>query len=246
MSELPKEAYWGVIPGEILFNTDIPSSAKMLYALISALTTKNEYCWATNDYITEFFGFSERTIQRLLKSLEQGGYIRVEIGQNKHRAIYAGLNPLAGRNPDKNVGVTPTKMTGYPDKNDGINKDDKDNIYIPPYNPPTGGREPKYLPNHLPERFQKFWDFYRPHDRRGSRLRAIKSWDRLKPDDRMLKDMARGLLFLMAGEEWERGIGIPHVATFLNNRYWEDALENAAEDNGPGGWAPDPEVMHHD
>lgn len=243
---IEKPGYWAVIPAGVRYDEVIPPNAKLLYAEISSLTGADGYCWATNEYFQKNFGLSERSVQRLIKSLADAGYIRIEDGDSKKRKIYAGVNPLHGQsaNPDKNVTVEPRQnCRGNPDK-----IVTHTNIYnnIPPYNPPTGGREPKYLPDHLPERFQKFWDFYRPHDRRGSRLRAIKSWDRLKPDDRMLKDMARGLLFLMAGEEWERGIGIPHVATFLNNRYWEDALENAAEDNGPGGWAPDPEVMHHD
>ena len=195
----------------------------MLYALISALTTKNGYCWATNDYITEFFGFSERTIQRLLKSLEQGGYIRVEIGQNKHRAIYAGLNPLAGRNPDKNVGVTPTKMSGSTLKNKKSN--------TPPKAPQGAARENRKTPEWKPERFEKFWEYY-PRLQDGSkpaRARAVKAWDKLRPDDTTIDQMATALRRQKNSEQWQRGIGIPYASSWLNARRWEDDYQ-APED----------------
>ena len=243
MSEIEKPGYWAVIPASVRYDEVIPPNAKLLYAEISALTGADGYCWATNEYFQKNFGLAERTVQRLLRSLEDAGYIKVEDGDSKKRKIYAGVNPLRNRkpNPDKNVTVQPRQnCRGNPDKI--VTQNNIINNNIPPKAPQGAG-----VCGWKPDRFQKFWDYYRPHDRRGNRQRAIKAWERLRPDDRMLKDMAHGLKLLMSGEEWARGIGIPHVATFLNNRYWEDALENAADpDDYSGGWAPDPEVTYHD
>ena len=255
MSETAKPGYWAVLPAAIRYDEVIQPNAKLLYAEISALTGKDGYCWSTNAYFQKVFGFSERTVRDLLKSLKDAGFIRIEDGGSKKRKIYAGLNPLAGMGEDLN----PAKICRVAEDEPGENLPGNPakicphtnivNNNIPPIAPQGAGASDTQpnTPEWKPERFVKFWDFYRPHNRRGNRQRAVRAWDRLKPDDETLRHMAQGLLLQMAGEDWERGIGIPYVSTWLNNRYWEDALENADDDadDGPPGWAEDPEVIAH-
>ena len=71
------------------------------------------------------------------------------------------------------------------------------------------------------------------------------AWDRLRPSDELITRIARALVRLKATDEWQRGIGIPHAATFLNGARWEDAdgLIAAGTSSPSGGWADDPEVM---
>lgn len=247
MSDIPeKPGYWAVIPATVRYDEVIPPNAKLLYAEISSLTGTDGYCWASNEYFQRNFGFSERTVRNLLESLRKAGYIRIENGSSRKRRIYAGMNPLAElnkeTNPAKNCRVDESEpgknLPGNPEK---ICRDTNiENNNIPPKAP-----QGACVPDWKPERFAKFWEFYRPHDRRGNKRRAIRAWDKLKPDDGVLREMAQGLMLLMATDEWERGIGIPHVSSFLSGRYWEDALENREEETF-SGWAPDPEVMHHD
>ena len=40
--------------------------------------------------------------------------------------------------------------------------------------------------------------------------------------------MGRALRRQKAWDEWQRGIGIPHLSTYLNQRRWEDELEEPA------------------
>ena len=105
--------------------------------------------------------------------------------------------------------------------------------YSPPYNPPTGGSkrrknakqsEAKEAPDWKPERFALFWQAY-PCGK--SKQAAIKAWDKLQPDDKLLAEMARGLKRAMASDEWQRGFGIPHASTWINQRRWTD------EERGP-------------
>ena len=101
-----------------------------------------------------------------------------------------------------------------------INK--PDNKQKEPPKAPTGGRrsnEPKEAPDWKPERFAAFWEAY-PCGK--SKQAAIRAWDKLKPDDALIHEMALGLKRAMAGEDWQRGIGIPYASTWLNGRRWED------------------------
>lgn len=61
-----------------------------------------------------------------------------------------------------------------------------------------------------------------------SKQAAIRAWDSLHPDDRLLAVMGHALQRQLASPEWqwkireEGGQGIPYPATWLNGRRWED------------------------
>lgn len=107
------------------------------------------------------------------------------------------------------------------------------NTYItPPIVPPTGedvnapqkrkrerNRGAKLSPDWSPERFAKLWEFY-PLGK--SKQAAIKAWDRLKPSEDEINAMALALMRQTQSDEWQRGIGIPYLSTWINQRRWED------------------------
>ena len=116
----------------------------------------------------------------------------------------------------------------------------------PPYSPPTGGgsggkkrkkNEPKETADWQPDRFEAFWKAY---PRRVSRQDAIRAWDKLRPDDALIRTIAQALKRQLATEQWQQGIGIPYPATWLNNRRWEDEIGTAVPKKKP---QPRREVM---
>ena len=214
-----KPGYWAVLTPEVRYDGKISSSAKLLYAEISALTTANGYCYATNAYFQRLYGITERTVIRLIRELESRGVIRVEdaVGGRTRRRIYAGINPL--QTPDKNV--TPNK------NNRSIKKENN-----PPKAPQGAGADfvPKAAPDWKPERFAAFWDYFPLHK---SKQAAIRAWDKLKPSDELLAVIGKALRRQIAEEqakaekarrpfEWKL-----YASTYLNNARWTDAEEAA-------------------
>ena len=102
----------------------------------------------------------------------------------------------------------------------------------PPIVPPEGGgcapkrkRAVKTAPDWKPERFAAFWTSYpRGEDKQA----AIREWDKLKPDDALLREMALGLARDLQTEAWQRGIGIPYACRWLSHRRWEDEAKKPA------------------
>ena len=120
------------------------------------------------------------------------------------------------------------------------------NTNIPPIVPQTGDGESekcgKTEVKVLPERFNALWEYY-PHDKRGNKAKAVRAWNRLKPTPALVDTISRAMKKQFDSEDWRRGIGIPHVSTYLNSRYWEDAADlTPAMPPTADGWAPDPEV----
>ena len=235
-----KPSYWAVLPATVRYDDKITASAKLIFAEISALTEKRGFCYASNEYLMQLFGVSERTLQRHLKALEGRGYIQILDGEGGagRRKIFAGINPLG--NPDKNDGVTPTKMSPNPDKNvTHINKRNRKSKY-PPKAPQGAGAGfvPKEAPDWKPERFAAFWKYYPLHK---SKQAAIKAWDKLKPSDELLAVIGKALKRQIAEAEakaakekrpfeWKL-----HASTFLNGARWTDEVKDPAE---PGAPAP--------
>ncbi len=97
------------------------------------------------------------------------------------------------------------------------------------------------IPDWKPDRFARFWSAY---PRGEAKQSAIRAWDRLKPTDELIREMAQTLKRQLASPEWQAGFGIPYASTWLNGRRWEDEDRKApgAPDEESGGWDDDPEV----
>lgn len=218
-------------------------------------------------------GVSRDTVRRLVGRLEDAGYLLREQShdENGHFAantyVLQERPPLSG-NSDNGEGEKPplsentddgenrqreNPSTGFPPQT----KNDKTKDYNnPPYNPPKGDsgektrrRGTKYAPDWKPERFAGFWTYYPRHENPQG---AVRAWDKLKPSDELIDTIGRALVKLKATEEWQRSIGIPYAATFLNGERWRDAeCERPAPqgakglparrldpppDDGGGGW----------
>ena len=238
--ETEKPSYWAVLPAAIRYDPEIPASAKLLYAEISSLTDARGYCWASNAYFERLYDLSERTIVRLLRTLEAAELIRIEDGQGgkAKRKIYAGVNPMSGY-PDKNVSTPLTKMSVPPDKNVRENKKEIKKENDPP-EAPQGSSVPKWKP----ERFEAFWRYYpaipdgNGHGRRPAKDRAARAWDRLRPDDQTLARMGQALRRQKESRQWREGVGIPYASTWLNRRAWEEELEDLGESPTGSAGAP--------
>jgi hypothetical protein len=89
----------------------------------------------------------------------------------------------------------------------------------PPYSPPRGDIA-----------FERFWKAYPRH---VGKAKAEAAWTRLDVTSSLLDAMLRALAWQTASEAWTRDDGkfIPHPATWLNGRRWED--EPAPTTNTP-------------
>lgn len=245
MDDRPKAGFFAVIPADVRYDECIPPNAKLLYAEISALSNAQGCCTAGDDWFYKNYGFSDRTVRRLLAALEEAGYIRTDTvrdtdtGQITGREIYLSAAYAAKILNNFKAGGSATASGQNCPEASGQNCPDYimfNNIYIPP-KPPQGGegeRQPKKKSRgeyqeqaaHEPERFEGFWKFYRRVTPKtvntGSRQKAIRAWDKLQPDNSLITTMGRALEKQSKSEDWQRGVGVPHASTWLNQHGWED------------------------
>lgn len=83
-----------------------------------------------------------------------------------------------------------------------------------------------------PEGFAEFWSAY---PRKTAKPNAERAWRRLSPSAELRETMLRALRAQCGSEQWQRDGGqyIPHPATWLNGRRWEDHIEAPQVDKPP-------------
>lgn len=108
---MEQKSYYAILPAYVRYDKELSSTAKLLYAEITALCNEKGYCWATNQYFSDLYSVSDRQIRRILKQLVDKKYIKIIIDKNTNRKIFL------IDTPDKNVLGGRKKMSGGMDKN---------------------------------------------------------------------------------------------------------------------------------
>ena len=94
-------SYYSIIPATVRYDHNLKANEKLMYGEITALSSKNGYCWAENRYFAELYDVHKITISKWLKNLEDNGYIRTELKyvygtkQVSKRLIYINDTPIS-------------------------------------------------------------------------------------------------------------------------------------------------------
>lgn len=244
--EIAREVgYYAVIPASVLLSQEISASAKLLYGVVSALARADGYCWASNERLAAILRCGERSVSRGIAELMKAGEIVEEIAPskerkgNRERRLYTRESYARGV---AKIGETANfGETGLAKNGETLNRIDNKSLINPPI-PPAGvstGKKPPKPATWKPERFEDFWAYYRltfcaaDHNRAGGRAEALQAWDKLKPDDALLRRIAAHLKAVMRTRQWADGYGIKYASTYLNAvRLGKISLDELPEANG--------------
>lgn len=106
-----KPNYYAIIPANVRYDRELSSTAKLLYAEITALCNQKGYCWANNSYFEELYFISDRQVRNILQLLKIKNYISIDLIDNKIRKISIVCNP------EKNFLPPGKKFPPNPEKN---------------------------------------------------------------------------------------------------------------------------------
>ena len=76
-------SYYAIIPSDVRYDSNLSSSEKLLYAELTALCSKQGYCWASNNYFSGLYGVNKNTISSWVSSLVKSGYIKIDVDRSK-------------------------------------------------------------------------------------------------------------------------------------------------------------------
>lgn len=75
------------VPMVVLTDVDISSTAKLLMGLITTLSMKDGYCYASNRYLSNLLKVSKRTISSSITILRRNNYLKID-NEDSARKIY--------------------------------------------------------------------------------------------------------------------------------------------------------------
>ena len=79
--------YYSVIPSTVLYNKELKANEKLLYAIITSLTCKKGYCFASNKYLAEKLDVNPKTVSSWISDLRDRDFIIVELIRNESKQI---------------------------------------------------------------------------------------------------------------------------------------------------------------
>ena len=230
------------------FDGSLPLSAIGLYAFM--LSRPDDWEFSVSG-MAKCLGVGRDAVRSALVKLEEAGFLIREQSHNE-KGLFSGntyvlydekIDPLSENpttvaplpeNPTVNAPLSGKPLT---DKPSTENPTEYNNIYnqegsnIPPIVPPQekakkGSKrgEPRKATDWKPERFEGLWKFY-PKEGRQNKQVAMRAWDKLKPDDALIRRIGKSLQVQMQSELWKKGIAIPYLSTYLNGRRWENVSE---------------------
>ncbi len=139
---------FALIPARVLYDDQLPATAKLLYGEIYRLSYANGYCYASNRDFMDICLCSEATVSRLIGKLAEQNHIRVrmirrngETGDIVQRRIFCGQELAKNDPPEDPVGILKNEDTSPQNCGDGILKNEDTSLYkninnnIPPIVP---------------------------------------------------------------------------------------------------------------
>jgi hypothetical protein len=211
-----KPNYYAILPANVRYDKELPASAKLLYAEITALCNTSGFCWATNGYFADLYGMTARNISRLISQLNNLGYISVEIVNEFDRKIYI------SQGCDKNV-LDPTlkNSRGY-DENVLASHDKnvyKNNTSI---NTKKNIKENKINIGEIEREFEKLWTIY---PRKMGKKKAFDSFLKSRKTKKVPYETIENGLYRYLRHIEDQGVEeqyIQHGSTFFNQEKWQD------------------------
>ena len=77
MREQP--SYYAILTADVRYDKNLSANAKLLYAEITALSQKEGFAWASNQYFAELYEVHKDTISSWVSELVRAGYIQISV-----------------------------------------------------------------------------------------------------------------------------------------------------------------------
>jgi hypothetical protein len=93
-----KKSYYAIIPATVRYDKELTANAKLLYGELTALSEKEGYCWASNNYFAELYEVTPQAVSKWINLLLKKGYIKVEMIRKGKQVVQRNIY-IAWRQP---------------------------------------------------------------------------------------------------------------------------------------------------
>lgn len=221
-----KRAFKGIwIPKEVWESKELTLQQKVMLVEIDSLDN-DDGCFASNKYFSDFFGISSGRVSQIINNLIEKGYLNVEY-QKKDKQILGRIMKIQSPPyPQKvfnilNRGYLENDKGGIKFSKEGYLENDKDNnIYINNISNNIKNYNKKEIA------LEKFEEFYKEYPKKVSKENVKKWFIKNNPSDELFKTIMSSLKKHKLSDGWSNVKYIPYPSTWLNQKRWEDELND--------------------
>lgn len=126
---MEQPSYYSILTANVRYDNELKANEKLLFSEITALSNKNGYCHANNNYFATLYSVSKTSISNWINHLKERGYLKVEMIKDEKEIKERRLFPIS--TPIKENFNTPSKKLyeGNKEKfNSPIKENFKENI----------------------------------------------------------------------------------------------------------------------
>lgn len=184
----------------------------------------------------EVLPYDDGSVDEMLNELHQAGFIlRYSVGEQRLIQVqnFAKHQNPHCREPESTIPAPGEHSTSTVQEQNEHRTGPADSLLLIPLtlNPLSG--EPSCSPSASVSADDGFADFWEQYPKKVAKPAAEKAWRKVKPSKQLLADLIAGLERQKASADWQKDGGrfIPHPATWLNGRRWDDELPQPAADS---------------
>lgn len=200
----------------------IPADIDQACRLVRATSRQEKE--AVRTVLTEFFsvtgdGWHNKRCDQEIEAAQEKAKRNREVGR-------MGGRPRTQTEPTNNPDGFQKQTQTEPTNNPSQTPDSRLQKEI--QHPPTPRKRGSGSVHDFPPGFETFWAAY---PRKTAKANAAKAFARLKPDDALLARILAAVSRQQTSEQWAKDGGqfVPHAATWLNGRRWEDEVAQSAD-----------------
>lgn len=217
MNDVPRKFQGVWIPAERWLDRSLSPVEKVMLGEISSLETGPRGCYATNAHFAEFFDLSISRVSEIISGLANRGLIRVELIRDGKRIVERRIrmtDPFEFPNTPSENSANPFGKGGEPPSGNTQGNNTNNNNTL-------SSKKPMSKASAL-DGFERFYGLY---PRKQKRPAAEQAWKKLAPDAELQQRILTALAKQANSIDWLKSGGqfIPHPASWLNGRRWEDA-----------------------
>lgn len=179
---------------------------------------KKKVDYIANSQVVDGTGLSKPVVSRALKGLQERNIItrhKKHIGFQKNWELWklAVWSTLA------------TKLAVQVTNKSYLNRQPKLAVQVTKVSSPDVAQKKKETIQK--KRDENFYLFWKAYPKKVAKPRARKAFDKINPDDTLLEKILAGVERAKKTRQWVKDSGeyIPHPATWLNAKRWEDEIE---------------------
>ncbi|MBB1099996.1 helix-turn-helix domain-containing protein [Limosilactobacillus sp. WF-MT5-A] len=106
---MEQPSYYSILTANVRYDNELKANEKLLFSEITALSNRNGYCHANNNYFADLYNVSKTSISNWINHLKERGYLKVEMIKDgkeiKERRLFPISTPIKEKfnTPSRNL-----------------------------------------------------------------------------------------------------------------------------------------------